>query len=150
MDCDLTRDELAAHAAGELDAGRAGEVERHAAACAQCRRRLAALRAADAALAVLPRLEPPAGALLRTRRLLAEAVRGQAEPEIMTLDDVAGFLRISLDDLEEMVLDLPAFELAGRLRVRRSRLLGWIQARERAYARSSAQSAVARILADTP
>jgi hypothetical protein len=66
----------------------------------------------------------------------------------MTLDEVAEFLRISLDELEEVVTELPAFEVAGQLRVRRARLLEWVEARERAYRRSSAQSEVARAFAD--
>ena len=149
MDCDVTYEELARLAAGDLDGERAGEAEAHVAACVVCRRRLDALRAVDGALAALPRLEPPAGAVLKARRLLSQEVRGTQAQEIMTLDEVAELLRISLDELEEVVLELPAFELAGQLRVRRSRLLEWVEAREHAYARSSAQTEVARILSDT-
>ena len=149
MDCHVTYEELAALAAGDLDAARAAEIERHRATCEACRRRLAALRSADAALGALSRYDPPAGAVLRARRALSRELRGAREPEILTLDEVAELLRISLDELEEVVLELPAFELAGQLRVRRSRLLEWVEAREHAYARSSAQTEVARLLSDT-
>jgi hypothetical protein len=148
VDCDVTYEELARLAARELDADRAAELGQHAQACEACRRRLAALEAVDSALDRLPRLEPSAAAVLGVRRTLSREVRGGDEPELMTLDEVAGFLRISLDELEEIVLDLPAFELAGQLRVRRAKLAEWIEARERAYSRSRAQSEVARILAD--
>ena len=87
--------------------------------------------------------------VLNTRRALSAQVRGAHAPELMTLDEVAEFLRITLDNLEEIVLELPAFELAGQLRVRRSKLLEWVEAREHAWAASSAQSQVARILSDT-
>jgi len=148
VECDVTYEELARLADGEFDPERAGELGEHVKSCGACRQRLDALEKADAALGSLPRLQPSASAVLKTRRLLSREVRGGAEPEIMTLDEVAEFLRISLDELEEVVLELPAFELAGQLRVRRGRLLEWIEARERAYTRSSAQSEVARILSD--
>ena len=148
MDCDLTYEELSRFAAGELDPERAREVELHAAGCEACQRRLAALSSVAAALRGLPRLEPPASTVINTRRVLSQQVRGVHAPELMTLDEVAEFLRISLDELEEIVLELPAFELAGQLRVRRSKLTEWIECRERSWAASSAQSEVARILSD--
>ena len=65
----------------------------------------------------------------------------------MTLDEVAEFLRVSLEELGEVVGELPAFELAGRVRVRRTKLIEWIEKRERAYARGRIESEVAGILA---
>ena len=65
----------------------------------------------------------------------------------MTLNEAAGFLRISVDDLEDVVTDLPAFEVGGKIRVRRAALLEWIEQRERAYARGRAESQVARLVA---
>ena len=149
MDCDVTYEELAAFASDDVAPERAQELRNHAAACPSCRQRLDALARLDAGLRSLPRFETSASALLRTRRLLSEQVRGGGRPELMTLDEVAAFLRISLDELEEVVLELPAFELAGQLRVRRSRLIEWIEARERAYSRSRAETEVARIFSDT-
>lgn len=150
MDCNVTYEELSRYAAGELPAERARELEQHAASCDGCRRRLAALSSLDVALSRAPRHEPPARALLRARRALSQELRGSGAPELMTLDEVAEFLRIGLDELEEIVLELPCFELAGQLRVRRRKLLEWIESRERAWSASSAQSEVARILADVP
>jgi hypothetical protein len=144
----VTYEELAALAAGDLDPARADEVIAHAAACERCSRRLAALRRADGVLASLPRLAPPAPAVLAAGRALAEATCGGPQPEIMTLDETAAFLRISADELGEIIEELPAFELAGRIRVRRSRLIEWIARREAAYARDAAASRVARVTAD--
>jgi len=146
MACGVTYEELARLSAGDLEAARAREVKEHVAGCDTCRRRLDALARADAALAALPRVEPPAEALLAARRLLSREVRGGGGQEIMTLEEAAAFLRISLDELAEIVLVLPAFELAGQLRIRRSRLIEWVEARERAFSRSRAQSEVARAL----
>ena len=147
MDCELSYEELAAYASDGLPPERAAEVERHVGGCAECRRRLAALRRADARLRAMPRLRPSAGALLRTRRALSEELRPRPAPEVMTLEEVAEFLRVELDDLRDVVSQLPAFEVGGRIRVRRENLIEWVARRERVYARSTAESDVARILA---
>jgi len=147
--CDIRYEEIGEFAAGELPAERARELEQHLRSCANCQRRLDAVRAVDTGLARLPRLLPSPGGLHRARRSLSEVLRRTQEPELMRLDEVAEFLRISLDELEEVVAELPAFEVAGQLRVRRAKLLEWVEARERSYRRSSAQSEVARAFADT-
>lgn len=147
MDCNVTYEELAAFAVGDPAPERAREIERHLPSCEHCRRRLKAIESVDARLRMLPRLEPRAGAVLETRRVLSREVRGGGAPEIMTLEEVADFLRVSVDDLEDVASELPAFELGGRIRVRRSRLIEWIEKRERSYARSATESEVAGILA---
>jgi len=65
----------------------------------------------------------------------------------MTLDEVAEFLRLSPGQLDEVASDLPGFELAGQVRVRRAKLLEWIERRERSYLRNTVASRVARALA---
>ena len=67
------------------------------------------------------------------RQSLLDEMRGDL-PEIMTPAEVAAFLRIPLDDLEEVFDELPSFEFAGHVRVRRERLLEWIEQRERRQA----------------
>jgi len=145
MKCEVTHEELAAFAAGDLPAERTGQLEQRLATCAECRRRLEAIRALDARLRSLPRLEPSAAETLQARRLFSQELRPARE--VMTLDEVAEFLGVSLNDLGEIVAELPAFELAGRVRVRRTKLIEWIEKRERAYARSNIESEVAGILA---
>ena len=66
----------------------------------------------------------------------------------MTLDEVAAFLRIDPSDLGEVAEELPAFELGGQVRVRRERLIEWIQQRERAYTRQAGESWAAREMTD--
>lgn len=150
MDCDVTYRKLARYAASELESDRTRAIEEHLAVCESCRRRLRAVQRTDAALLALPRLEPSPQGLLNTRRALSQHVRGSGTRAVMTLDEVADYLRISLDELEEIVLELPVFELAGQLRVRRAKLDQWLEARERAFARAGAESEVARILTPTP
>ena len=144
MTCEVTSEDLAALTAGDLDQARAAQVRAYAETCPHCRRRLTALAAADAALAAVRPLEVPAGALLETRRVLSESVRGAGLAEIMTLEEVAAFLRIKPVELGEVIEELPAFELAGQVRVRRARLIEWVEQRERDFRRQKNESWVAR------
>ena len=146
MTCERTYDELAAFASGDLAPERAAGVGAHLRQCEACRRRVAALRTVDASLITLTSQEPPDEVVLRTDQALLRERHIERAPEIMTLEEVAGFLRVPLADLEEVVAELPAFELAGRVRVRRAKLLEWIELRERRQRRRVAESQVARSL----
>lgn len=146
MGCELTYEQLSQLAAGDLDPSRAQELERHVSQCNACQARLQALGEVDGVLRRLPRREPSARTVLAVRDRLLEEARGDQEPEIMTLDEVASFLRIPLADLEELVADLPVFEVAGHVRVRRSRLLEWIAGQERRTMQSHIASEVSGIL----
>jgi len=146
MTCERKHEELAAFAAGDLDPESAAALKGHLEGCAVCARRLAAIRETDARLKLLPRLRPSAGAMLRTRRALNEELRARPAPEVMTLEEAAAFLRVEPDDLREAASQLPAFEIGGRIRIRREKLIDWIARRERVYARSTAESDVAHIL----
>ncbi len=143
MNCQVAYEELAALAAGDLDRARQAELRGHLSGCERCGGRLAALRAADAALAALPWEAPPPVAVLAARRAISQLTRAQPS-EIMTLEEVGEFLRLTPPQMEEVVEALPAFELAGQILVRRARLIEWIAARERDYARQAAASRVAR------
>ena len=157
MTCDVTYDELAAFAAGDLAAEhapklwceRAYVVQEHVRQCPNCQTRLAALATVDDALRKLPHIGPPEQAVLNVRRALSRGIRAR-EPEVMTLQEVADFLRVSLEDLYETVDQLPAFEMAGRILVRRAKLVEWIEKREQAYVRQTVQGELARALAGSP
>lgn len=144
MNCEITYEQLGALAIGELDAKQAAEVREHLVQCERCRNRMAALNRIDEMLGTLRPLRPPASTVLATRRALAQQIRTSPVSEIMTLEEAADFLRITADQLGEIVEELPAFELAGQIRVRRDRLLEWVQQRERDYNRQRSESWVAR------
>jgi hypothetical protein len=142
MECEISYEELSAFAAG--DAEHLGE---HVQRCPACQERLAAMERVDRDLRLLPRAGPSAGAVLAARRLIARQTRGVVGPEVMTLAEVAAFLRVPPDALAEVAGELPAFEIGGQVRVRRTRLIEWIAERERAYARGRAESEAAHALA---
>jgi anti-sigma factor RsiW len=147
VNCNITYEELAAFASGDLDAGREAEIRNHLEQCDACRKRLDALNEADGALRALRPAQASASLILNVRRALAEAVDGRGSTEIMTLEEVAEYLRITPDQLGEVVEELPAFELAGRIRVRRAKLVEWIEQRERDFTRQAAASWAARSIA---
>jgi anti-sigma factor RsiW len=146
MTCDVTYEELAAFVAGDASPDRAQWLGEHVRHCATCQAKSAAVAGIDSALHKLPRLQPTTQTVLKVRRAVSRGIPAR-EPEVMTLQEVADFLRISLEDLYEAVDDLPAFELAGRILVRRERLIEWIDKREQAYRRQTVQSEIARGLA---
>jgi len=146
-ECDVTYEELARMTAGDLSPERGAELKRHALGCEACRRRLDALRDVDDVLGVLPREEPSARAVLEARRLISSELRGSGGPEVLTLREVAEFLRVSPDEMDRLAGDLPAFEIAGNIRVRRARLIEWIERRERGFLRTGIESEAARLIA---
>jgi anti-sigma factor RsiW len=144
MGCGIPYQELAAFAQGDLPTDRREAVEKHVTGCDGCRKRLAALRAVDVTLRSLPAERPSAETILAARRLLSEETRPRQESEIMTLEEVAAFLRIGPEEMRPFVTDLPAFELAGQIRVRRSKLLEWVEQRERQFSRTGTVRTIAR------
>ena len=144
MTCDVTFEELAGFLSGDTATERKLEIREHLRDCDQCHRRLKALERADTALAVLPASAPPAAVILATRRALAEALRGPSFPEILILEEVAAFLRLRPEQLTEIIDELPTFELAGQIRIRRVKLIEWIEHREKDHRRQMAASWAAR------
>ena len=144
MTCTIPYAQLAAFSSGDLDREEHRRVEEHLPHCERCRTRLHALTEIDRALPALAAPEPSAGAILAARRHVAEARDTTPSDDIMTPDEVAAFLRLPLDALDELLGELPAFEIGGRVRVRREALERWIEERECAYQRQVTTSWLAR------
>lgn len=140
MKCDTSYEELAAYASGDTTPERAKALCGHISRCDVCRKHLESLRQADIVLVALPRFQPSASAVLEAHRAISEATRPVQEPEIMTLGETAEFLRLTPEQLGEILEELPAFEIAGQVRVRRSRLIEWVQQREQLYVRRNMAS----------
>ena len=145
MTCENTYEQLAAFSQSDLPPERQRSLSEHLASCEACRRKLAKLQTVDASLRALSPERPSAETILAARRLVSEEIRPRREPEILTLEEVAQFLRITPDDLRPYVEDLPAFELGGQIRVRRSRLLEWVERRERSFSPGSPAGVIARL-----
>lgn len=119
-----------------LDPDDAAALSAHLQTCARCQQVQAEhaqlSRLLDAHAQRPPQLAAPAAAsaLRAVHAALARERSPDPAPEIMTLDEVAALLRVSRDDLDLELHSLPVFEFAGQLRVRRARLMAWIEARE--------------------
>ena len=144
MTCDILYEDLAAFVAEELEPDREAAIREHVSDCTSCRQRITALNRTDAMLRSLRPVAPNSSAILSARRSLSEIVHGPQVSEIMTLEETANFLKITSEQLGEIMEDLPAFELAGQIRVRRTRLIEWIQQRERNFTRQVSESWAAR------
>lgn len=56
--------------------------------------------------------------------------RSREFPEVMDVETLMAYLGVTLEELEEELEDLPAFEFAGKLRFRKTRIDKWIEERE--------------------
>ena len=148
MSCSVQFEKLVAYADGDLSPEVQAQVAEHLEECTECRDRMRMLEKTEASLHGLEHEMPCTEALLRIRHALSRELRGAPGPEIMTLEEVAKYLRVPVEQLEEVAGDLPAFEFAGTVRVRRGKLEEWIEQREHEHARSSVESWVSRSLSE--
>lgn len=144
MDCERCRERLSEYEARELAPAENEAVRRHLDGCEACRRRREELARLMEAVDTLPEEEPAETVSFAVRRevdrLLAPGLA--AAPEIMTLEEVARYLRVSVEAMEEELADLPAFEVAGELRFRKDRVAEWIRRREDDHVREMASAEI--------
>lgn len=137
-------DDLMAWLDGDVAADRSRQIELHVRSCPQCRELVGAVGRSDAALHQAARAEAPAAAVHAAWSELAAALAPAPPAEVLTLQQAAELLQVSAKQLGEVMDELPVFEIAGELRIRRSRLMEWIGSRERDFVRQRSQSWVAR------
>jgi anti-sigma factor RsiW len=130
MDCHISNDDLARFIDERAALEQSDRIARHLSACRVCRQRADALQAADNELVRLRNLAPSPETVAAVRETAAAELRTSQQQAIMTLPEVAAFLRLREEELEAVLPELPAFEIAGRTRVRRDCLLEWIAERE--------------------
>ena len=122
--------DLEAYYDGELHGARLEAFERHLEGCPLCRRSLALLKQLGAALRARAGLRLPDEADLRLRRRLNREFEPVEGREILDIEGVAALLGVAVPEVVALLEELPAFELHGRLRFRRDRLLDWARHRE--------------------
>jgi len=104
MNCEVTYRELAAFSAGDLDATRQVRIREHLLNCGRCLSRLASLNKADAVLAGRPASRTSEGAISAERLRPSKETRGSHAPKLSTLDEVAGLLRVTPEELGQVVI----------------------------------------------
>jgi len=73
---------------------------------------------------------------LRIRRALQKGMsisHQSKEEEILDLEEAATLLKLHMSDFIKLVEQLPSFEIAGKIRFRRSKLMEWIEQKERVH-----------------
>jgi hypothetical protein len=90
----------------------------------------------------LPRRSPSVGTIMR----VSEAIHGETRPvrrtefgPVMDMEELAEFLRVDAETVEEYLDQIPCFELGGKLLFRRKSVEEWIEGRERTVAVQSLQ-----------
>ena len=104
-------DRLMAWREGDQTTPEAPGTAQHVAACDRCQARLARIEKIDRALGSEANQLVAAGVLHRVRRAVAEEMGQGTSTEVMTLNEAAAFLRLSPDDMDEVVPELPVFEI---------------------------------------
>lgn len=143
MTCDEFQRAMHAYLDRGLAEEAAREVQAHAQACVACGRELRELERLRGWLAQSAVERAPESARDRVRRALHEAVELEAErvraqpPAIMTLWEVAEYLRVGEPEARRIAYGIPHFQIAGQLRFRREMVERWIETQERQAAGTS-------------
>lgn len=107
------------------------EFERHLPECQHCTVQIGINRRLGESISSLDELKLPDDADLRIRQELDRIVRGSSKgPDVMSIEEAAGFLGITVPELVGCLDELPAFEIAGRIRFNREHLIEWMKSRE--------------------
>jgi len=137
--CDSIELLLSGYDRDELDETERSAVDEHLAGCRACRLVLDQFAALSALTGAAAAADDQDGFRRSTDEVLAavkaevaaEAAMAAVEHDVMTLDEAAAYLRVGLDELERELDTLPTFDIGGRIRIRRCRLMAWVEERER-------------------
>jgi anti-sigma factor RsiW len=146
MKCDQTVEMLAAYFAGDLPPDAASGIDRHLEGCSACRDVLQRMRRCEAQLRQLGEMPLPEHLASRSARMIADHLLQQRPQEILTLREVGQVLRLTPEQVQQIADTLPSFVVVGEVRVRRDRLMQWIQQQEQHSLRDRVRSQTARIV----
>ena len=132
MKCEQVRERLSEYEAGELAPDIADGIDAHLTQCGACSALLVSLRRVMRAVGDLPDEEPPRSLCVRVLDRVDEWLAPGLDraPEVMTPEELAMYLRIPPQRIEDEMEDLPSFEIGGRIRFRKERVIEWIEGRE--------------------
>ena len=156
MKCDDVREELVAYIDGELSSMGKHTIEAHLADCKECAAERDKLKATIESTHKVEPLQPaqnwweilqkrlyaPDSDLVSALHALRESimrleshvdgdlVRLTPVKEIMTLEEVAGYLQIEQDVMRKLLNEIPHFEVGDELRFKKSSVDEWIRMKE--------------------
>ena len=136
MNCHEVRKLKHDFADGDLAENVGLAVEEHLRECPACAEAVASLARLRALLRASAREQPSEAALRRGLAALARAAGTSeahphlAPPLIMTLPELAAFLRVSEQEAHVVAHQIPHFAVAGKMRFRRVMVERWIELQE--------------------
>lgn len=160
MTCEDVTEQIVAFLDGEVSPDTHAEIAEHLAVCSQCQQEAESLRAASQLVRSLAPIQPSeAWDLSLQRKLMAHRCREltdelirirhiaeelsarlaaleqaemdlRAEHDLMTVEELAAYLRVSPQKVYEMLDDIPHIELNYEIRFRRSSVDQWLKLRE--------------------
>lgn len=137
MNCQECRKLLSEYQEGELESEVFVPVRTHLESCEACSRELDVFRKIGLLTSELPRYEPSIRAVMKVKSSTGYAGPGtQKRTEfgpVMDSDELAEFLRVTRDTIEEYIGQVPSFELGGKLLFRRKSIEEWIERREKDF-----------------
>lgn len=84
----------------------------------------------------LPRHIPSAGVALKIKKAIYQQLPTQTRTEfgaVLDMDELADFLRVSKETIEEYFDEIPSFELGGKILFLRKSVEKWIEAKENSF-----------------
>jgi len=92
----------------------------------------------------LPVLAMSAESELRIRLALDRELAGGSRDfgPVLTVEELARYLRVPVGDVYEQLEELPAFEFAGEVRFLRASIDNWIREREKRFRRQMVESSL--------
>ncbi len=151
MDCQACREYLSPLQAHELEADREREVQAHLETCEDCRKELQNLKQLDQMIQKLPQHKPADAGIINVKMQTVmnkpeENPRMEFGP-VMNLSDLAAYLRVSRETVEEYIEEIPCFQFGDQVLFRRKSVEEWIEQREQDFGLQKLESQVNRILA---
>jgi len=150
MECEEYRELFPEYLKEELDVHTADRMHQHIETCPECRKAFRESAELDTLFARLPVYEPSPESVLHIR---AETIYKELKPEkrtdfgeVMDIEELAEFFRVTVDIIEEYISDIPCFELGGKLLFRKKRIEQWMEDRERDFGFQKLNAEVDRIL----
>lgn len=149
MKCAKYRQMLSEYQEGDLSKKEAVTAEKHLKTCKKCQKELESLREVSLLSKKLTRYEPGNKVVLEVKSF----IYGKAQPErrtqfgpVLNMNDLAEFLRVDKETIEQYLDELPCFELGGNVLFRKKSIEEWMEAREKGFGFQIQRSRLNQIL----
>lgn len=150
MDCESCRLLLSEFQAGELEGARSAQVEAHLEQCAECRKELESYDRLDDLVKGMKKHEASDDAVIAVTSFVSD-VPASVQPRtefgpVLDIEDLAEYMRVTSDVIDEYLEEIPCFEFGGKILFRKTSIEEWIERRENDFGFQRLDAEVNRIL----